>query len=586
MRAAGHTGIPRTIPILLIVCLFVLPAQAQYSGGCGTADDPYQIATAADLIALGETPDDYDKHFILTADIDLDPNLPGGRVFDRAVIAPDTNGVETGFQGTSFTGVFDGNGRVISHLSIDGAGYLGLFGRLRSGGLVRNLGVKAADVTGTSDCVGGLAGSSAYDCRIGTSYCVGSVSGNRSVGGLVGANSGPVIQCYAIAVVSGHERIGGLVGDNTACSISNCYSTGTVSGDDCVGGLVGYKSVDSVSSCYSFSTVLGDKRVGGLVGENGWRGRVIRSYSAGAVTGNSDIGGLVGWGNAVDVMNCFWDIQTSGQATSAGGLGKTTVQMKTPVTFLSWGACGNEGIWAVDQGRDYPRLWWENRPGEPIFAETTLTDFLAGLGTEDSPYLICTADELNLIGLFPCEWDKHFKLMADIDLSEFDGKDARPTFNMIGWGPPDYYGVDGTPFTGVFDGDGHTISGFTYALESRYSIGLFGYIDGLDAEVRDLRLANPTVAAGSGSDVGAMVGHLGSGTLTYCHVESGSVSGNSGVGGLVGSCGGGVVVRCDSSARVVGVDSVGGLVGRNMSCGEWWCGGAVLLTSNIVNFLT
>jgi hypothetical protein len=42
------------------------------------------IATAADLIALGETPEDFDKHFIIIADIDLDPNLPGRNVFDRA----------------------------------------------------------------------------------------------------------------------------------------------------------------------------------------------------------------------------------------------------------------------------------------------------------------------------------------------------------------------------------------------------------------------------------------------------------------------------------------------------------------------
>jgi len=41
---------------------------------------------AADLIALRETPEDYDKHSILTADIDPDPDLPGGKVFDKAVI--------------------------------------------------------------------------------------------------------------------------------------------------------------------------------------------------------------------------------------------------------------------------------------------------------------------------------------------------------------------------------------------------------------------------------------------------------------------------------------------------------------------
>jgi len=62
---------------VLLVLTIVATATAKYGGGTGEPNDPYQIATAADLIALGETPEDYDKHFILTADIDLDPNLPG-----------------------------------------------------------------------------------------------------------------------------------------------------------------------------------------------------------------------------------------------------------------------------------------------------------------------------------------------------------------------------------------------------------------------------------------------------------------------------------------------------------------------------
>jgi len=60
-----------------VVCFLTVAAvvQARYSGGTGEPNDPYQIATAADLIALGETPEDYDKHSILCADVDLDPNL-------------------------------------------------------------------------------------------------------------------------------------------------------------------------------------------------------------------------------------------------------------------------------------------------------------------------------------------------------------------------------------------------------------------------------------------------------------------------------------------------------------------------------
>ena len=115
-------------------------ATKKYEGGTGEPNDPYQIATAEDLMLLGEAPEDYDKHFLLTADIDLDPNLPGGQVFDRAVIAPDTNDIEPDFQGTPFTGVFDGNGQTISHLTTQGQDYLGLFGQLESGANVKNLG--------------------------------------------------------------------------------------------------------------------------------------------------------------------------------------------------------------------------------------------------------------------------------------------------------------------------------------------------------------------------------------------------------------------------------------------------------------
>jgi hypothetical protein len=96
-------------------------ATCKYSGGSGTPDDPYQIATAEDLMLLGETPEDYDKHFILTADIDLDPNLPGRKVFGMAVIAPDIDPtwskVESNpYDGRAFAGVFDGNGYVIGNL--------------------------------------------------------------------------------------------------------------------------------------------------------------------------------------------------------------------------------------------------------------------------------------------------------------------------------------------------------------------------------------------------------------------------------------------------------------------------------------
>jgi parallel beta-helix repeat protein len=141
MAKIKNSRILRIMPLVIAVCLICVPVQAKYGGGSGTAEDPYQIATAEDIILLGESPEDYDKHFILTADIDLDPNLPGRKVFDKAVIAPDVNAAEGGFQGTPFTGVFGGNVHTVSHLMIKGGGYVGLFSQWASDARANHLDV-------------------------------------------------------------------------------------------------------------------------------------------------------------------------------------------------------------------------------------------------------------------------------------------------------------------------------------------------------------------------------------------------------------------------------------------------------------
>jgi hypothetical protein len=327
--------------------------EAQYSGGTGEPNDPYQIATAEDLMLLGVSPYDYDKHFIMTADIDLDPNLPGRKVFDGAVIAPEAISaflpVLFQFKGRPFTGVFDGNGHTISHMTITGKGYpvkhyLALFGQLEHGAEVFNLGLKAVDVNGMGDYIGGLVGHSRGE-------------------------SVKITNCYSTGAVTGSgwyfRYIGGLVGCNRlSSSITTSYSTCTVNGSDYVGGLVGFNS-GNIDTSYGTGTVSGDSYVGGLVGSN--EGSITNSYSTGMVTGNEDFGGLVGSNNyGGNISSSFWDMETSGQTTSDGGNGKTTAEMQTAGTFLDAGwnfvdeiENGTEDIWWIDEGKDYPRLLWE-----------------------------------------------------------------------------------------------------------------------------------------------------------------------------------------------------------------------------------
>ncbi len=582
MATSRNSRICRATLLTIIICLFTLPAYTQYSGGTGESNDPYQIATEEDLMLLGETPGDYDKHFILTADIDLDPNLPGRKVFDRAVIAPDTNEVTLWFNGNPFTGVFDGNGHTISHLVITGGGYLGLFGATGAETMISSLSLEAVDVSGTGDFVGGLVGLNSGS--IITCSSSGSVSGSGYVGGLVGYGGGNIDSSHSDTSVSGTNHVGGLVGSN-AGSISTSYSNGLVSGANDIGGLAGANGGTVISS-YAISNVTGDLYVGGLVGSNGGyglrggcfrgtiydcyatgvvvgidyvaglvgynMGGIIRCYSTGAVTGaTTEVSGLVLPGGEcggydepterVDYVDaCFWDIEASGQPNSSGGgIGKTTAEMQDPNTYMAAGwdfigqSDGSNDIWVEPEGGGYPILWWCISP------LAYFPQFSGGTGTSNDPYIISTPEELKSIGHNPRLMRCHFILAENLDLKDHS---LHPIGNSV------------YPYTGVFDGDGYTISNLTIQG------GLFGWIAGCDSEIRNCRLVDPNVEWAGG----ALVDCLENGSIINCHIRGANISGASLVGGLVGYCQEGRIINCIvEDCTVSGYSTVGGLVGSH-----------------------
>ena len=173
-----------------------------------------------------------------------------------------------------------------------------------------------------------------------------------------------------------------------------------------------------------------------------------------------------------------------------------------------------------------------------------------GSGEPNDPYLIYNSEQMNEIGLGENwdDWDKCFKLMADIDLSEFTGT----SFNIIG--------TETTAFTGTFDGNDHTIANFTYDTNGIDLIGLFRISLG---EIKNLGLIHPNVDAETGAGIGSLVGYLSNGTVTNCYVEGGTVSGEVMVGSLVGANFDGMVENCHSIGLVSGNEHVGGIVGDN-----------------------
>ena len=177
---------------------------------------------------------------------------------------------------------------------------------------------------------------------------------------MVGENIGAIRGSYFTGSVSG-EIVGGLVGTNLQL-IRDSYASGSVTGAANAGGLTG-DSVGNILNSYATSLVTGAANAGGLVGENG--GTISNSYSIGPVIGSGNIGGLLGNNLAGSVGESYWNIETSGQLASAGGIGQTTLQLVTQTSatgsiYEFWTAesavLSGGLLWDFGDNRQYPGL--------------------------------------------------------------------------------------------------------------------------------------------------------------------------------------------------------------------------------------
>jgi len=289
-------------------------------------------------------------------------------------VAPDTiASMDYLFEGTRFTGTFDGQGHTLRHavITLPSQDFVGLFGSIGTGGRVENLNLENISVTG-----------------------------RLSVGALAGENyTGTIIHCTTSGTVNGsYWHCGGLVGESHGGSISQCSAKGTVNGAYWVGGLAGYLHSDgTINSCSAAATVNGTSIVGGLVGyEENWGSYIMDSYATGTVTATTtQAGGLVGRLQSGFIQRCystgdvscpanaggllgynasgsgtladlFWNTQTChltvgvGGGNSAGVTGKTTAQMKMLATF-PWNFTS---VWAICEQTNYPRLRWQIPAGD------------------------------------------------------------------------------------------------------------------------------------------------------------------------------------------------------------------------------
>ncbi len=414
------------ILILSLILINYTSGIAQFAGGSGTEEDPYQVETVEQL---QEIRNHTDKHFIQIADIDASDteSWNDGKGFNP--IGDDV---------IPFTGSYNGADYVIDKLYINRQSeyYVGLFGYVVGveisnvnifdiqiangnsyvGGIIANMNnsvLRNASLTGQIHgnwYVGGTVGQSNNSLIINT-YTNANISiSTWYVGGIAGINSSDseIIESHSNSLIVGSattRQAGGLSGANHGI-IRQSYFTGDVNGGGdglYAGGITATNSGEIIDS-YSISSVSGNVEVGGLVGRNWESGFIRNSYSVSSVTGNDDIGALIGL-NGGELANIYWDADATGQehgigrGSSDGATGLTTYQMKGVNAEYNMTGFAFGEVWAL-VSEAYPKLIWtlpyfkleivsSNAPisiGQSLIVEVNVEN-IGGIADTQSVYL-------------------------------------------------------------------------------------------------------------------------------------------------------------------------------------------------------
>lgn len=307
--------------IAMLMVLSIVPAQAfavetraEKLAGSGTADDPYQIATAQQFDSIRN---DLTAHYILTQDIDLSSVADFQPI--GAVTFADADEDGNMKAGKAFTGTLDGNGKTISNVIVKDNGNLigvGIFGVTMNQASITDLTLCNVTSTGSNAlATGGLVGYGMSQGGVKNIKLTASngktntITGTNCVGGIVGGSGSPIVDCYA------EKTTINLFGDNTTGD--NNFSEGRLVQHDVaecgaaiVGGTVhGQEAVDKyekdpdatafdcqftqniVNLTFNGTEITGTDASGKQVFRHAYK--CIGNYNIGEEVGRDDFGGFV-----------------------------------------------------------------------------------------------------------------------------------------------------------------------------------------------------------------------------------------------------------------------------------------------------
>lgn len=597
---------------MLIHKLFFILSPVLLASALFSAETPILISSVNDLQRIGNDPA-FPIHgaYQLTQDIDASETdqWNGGAGF-----AP------IGSERASFSGSFDGKGYAIEGLVLDRIGKgeweVGLFGRVGPAGVVSNVRLENARVTGeyrvggligwntgsvmncqivakvTGDEVGGLVGTN--EGKIVGCSASGSVQGNIIGGGLVAINHGSISLSHTAGVVRGGEA-GGLVGGNSG-EIAKSFSAKVVIGDDLAGGFIGFSDPDDdhpneIRDCFSVGPVISPRDAGGFAGEN--RGVILRSYSAGFVRATGFVSGFCRTVRDGTDIDCFWNLETAGIGEDGSGAsGRTTTELMAQATFEGWNFADT---WTLVENETYPiidavlqqaddlivdivaengtvhrdfeasaysagsAIWLTAEPDPGFaFAGWTSAAFPEGFLLRENPLPMTISESAQLQAIFLPSGTIEISSIEELaKIGKFPEWPLHWSYALVN-------DLDASATEGWDDGNG-------FAPIGAEGVPFSGTFDGQGHVIKDCVIDRPEE-----SMVGLFAQVGPSGKVRNLGLDGGTVVGSWRVGALAGE-NLGEIVRCFATASVKGRSIVGGLVGKNEGgVSECYAAGAVV----------
>lgn len=502
-----------------------------------------------------------------------------------------------GTDSSKYTGTFDGNGHTISGLYINStAANTGMFGRIGSSAVVKNLTLADSVIRSTKNYTGAITGyiddaASVTNCHTKNSV---QVSAAVYTGGITGYqdDTSTLTRCSNAAEVTGANNVGGISGYNwskSSASLTDSYNRGSVSGSNLVGGICAQIYIGgTVSDVYNLGTVqatgtAGTPTAGGITGVFRW-GTIKSAYNAGIVKATAK-GGVAGRLEASSSSRTVQNVFYSDEYEAIGNLNGCTIQNGTATAKTSDGlkALTSEdlgGGFAADTNginSGYPVLAWQNGTVKSDDPEKDDNGW-QGEAAKDAPqqkdgvYQIGTPEELAWFAEKAAQDSTDLKavLTADLDLNN-------NVWTGIGGQTAD------TGFAGTLDGAGHTIKN----LYLKNGKGLIPYNKGT---VKNLTLEG---LLKGGDETAALTG-TNAGTLEDITSRV-AVTGGNKVAGIAGNnTKDGIIKDCHNTGAVTGESYAAGIVAYNegsvsgcsntavITAGSTFAGGIAAANTNAV----